>query len=103
MIWSKQQQQINESNHYSLCKTLKTFNSVVNDLIFISDNRFNLLIASCYWEDKIKRFKEGKEGDEEEELEHEAVWSLISMSNGQFASGGHNQCLNIWSPSSPSS
>ncbi len=99
MIWSKQQQIANESNHYSLCKTLKPFNEGwVQDLIFINDNRFECLISCCYNENKIKIFK----GEEEEELEHEKVRRLILMSNGQFASGGYNQCLNIWSPSSSS-
>ena len=51
---------------------------------------------------QIKIFK-GVEEEEEEELEHEAVNSLIPMSNGQFASGGDNGHLNIWTPSSSSS
>jgi hypothetical protein len=99
MIWSKQQQEIN----YSLYKTLQPFNNhSVDDIIFINDNEgFNhFLIACCQRENKIKIFK-GEEG-EEEELEHDGVRTLIPMSNGQFASGGLNQCLNIWSPSSSS-
>jgi hypothetical protein len=102
MIWSKQ---INESNHYSSIRTLKPFayNAVV-DLIFINDKGFDLLVACCDDENKIVIYK--GEGEEGEELEHEGVWRLIPMSNGQFASGGgyDNQCLNIWpSPSSSSS
>ena len=100
MIWSKQQQ-INESE-YSLLKTLQTFNSIVTDLIFLNDKGFDLLIACSKEENKIKIFK-GEEQEKEEELEHEKVRSLIPMSNGQFASGGRNKCLNIWSPSSSSS
>jgi hypothetical protein len=101
MIWSKQQQKINESNHYSLIKTLQSFNTFVVDLISINDNGFDCLIACCEYENKIKIFK--GEG-EEEELEHYGVGSLIPMSNGQFASGGGiiTECLNIWSPSSSS-
>jgi hypothetical protein len=97
MIWSKQQQ-INASN-YSLYKTLKPFNDgKVHDIIFINYNEgFNHFLISCSLsEDKIKIFR----GEEEEELEHVGVGSLIKMSNGQFASGGFNKCLNIWSPSS---
>jgi hypothetical protein len=102
MIWSKQQQ-INESNHYSLIRTLKPFNNNrVDDVIFINYKGFDLLISCCEKENKIKIFK-GEEQEEEEELEHEGVLSLIPMSNGQFASGGENKCLNIWSPSSSSS
>jgi hypothetical protein len=103
MIWSKQhqpQQQINESNHYSLIRRLELFRNIVNDLIFISDefSEFNhFLIACCPKENKIKILKE--EGEEEEVLEHTGVTSLISMSNGQFASGGDKGSLNIWSPS----
>ncbi len=96
MIWSKQQQ-IN----YSLCKTLKPFNDWVWDLIFIN-GEFNCLIACCYKENKIKIFKEGEE-EGEEELEHKEVVGLIPMSNGQFASGGNDHCLKIWSPSFSSS
>ena len=66
-------------------------------LIFINDKGFDCLISCCHDENKIKIFK-GEE--EEEELEHVGVERLIPMSNGQFASGGKNQCLNIWSPSS---
>jgi hypothetical protein len=103
MIWSKQQQQqINESNHYSSIRTLKPFNEGgVFDLIFINDNgQFDFLISCCQDENKIKIFKgEEEEEEEKEELEHEKVRRLIPMSNGQFASGGWNQCLNIWSPS----
>jgi hypothetical protein len=96
MIWSKQQQ-INESNHYSSIRTLHPFNNDnwVSDLIFLNDNGFDFLISCCQKENKIKIFKE-----EKEELEHKDVFRLIPMSNGQFASGGHNQCLNIWSTSS---
>jgi hypothetical protein len=99
MIWSKQQQ-INESK-YSSIRTLQTFNNDhwVNDLIFINKNGFDFLISCCKSENKIKIFK-GEEQKEEEELEHKGVYSLIPMSNGQFASGGWNKCLNIWSPSS---
>ena len=98
MIWSKQQQ-LNESNHYSSIRTLQTFNNdhSVNDLIFINDNEFNCLISCCREENKIKIFK--GEREEEEELKHEKVRSLIPMSNGQFASGGLAS-LKIWSPSS---
>jgi len=93
MIWSKQ---INESNHYSLIRTLQSFNiGWVDDLIFINDKGFDFLIACSQKENKIKIFK----GEEEEELEHKDVVRLIPISNGQFASGGLNQCLNIWSPS----
>jgi hypothetical protein len=100
MIWSKQ---INESNHYSSIRTLQPFNEGwVNDLIFINDNRFYCLISCCYQENKIVIFK-GEEQKEEKKLEHKGVRSLIPMSNGQFASGGLNNCLNIWSPSSSSS
>jgi hypothetical protein len=103
MIWSKQQQQINGSE-YSLIKTfnndhlIEPFNNdhEVYDLIFLNDNEFNFLISCSPKENKIKIFKEE---EEEEELEHEDVRSLIPMSNGQFASGGYDQCLNIWSPS----
>jgi len=100
MIWSKQ---INESNHYSSIRTLKAFNDWVFDLIFLNDNELNFLVVCSKEENKIKIFKGGEE--EEEELEHEGVYRLIPMSNGQFASGGYdNQCLNIWpSPSSSSS
>jgi hypothetical protein len=102
MIWSKEQQ-IN--SEYSLCKTLKPFPdnyTHVDDLIFINDNEFNhFLIACSYAENKIVIYK-GEEKEEKGELEHEYVYRLIPMSNGQFASGGHNQCLNIWSPSSSS-
>jgi hypothetical protein len=98
MIWSKQQ--INESN-YSLRKTLKPFNHWVDDIIFINDNEFNFLISCSYPENKIVIYK-GEEEEKEEE-EHEEVRTLIPMSNGQFASGGWNQCLNIWSPSPRSS
>ncbi len=97
MIWSKQ---INESNHYSSIRTLQSFNKGwVNDLIFIDYKGFDCLIACSQKENKIKIFK-GEE--EEEELEHEHVTSLIPMSNGQFASGGGGDkgSLNIWSPSS---
>jgi hypothetical protein len=96
-IWSKQQQIANESNHYSLLKTLKPFNDhPVEDLIFINDNGlFDCLISCCGDENKIVIYK----GEEEEEvLEHKEVKRLIPMSNGQFASGGHNGHLNIWSP-----
>jgi hypothetical protein len=101
MIWSKQ---INESK-YSLSKTLKPFNgdSHVNDLICINDNEFNHFLIGCSWnENKIVIYK-GEGFEEEKELEHEQVTSLIKMSNGQFASGGGNKCLKIWSPSSFSS
>jgi hypothetical protein len=100
MIWSKQQQ-INASN-YSLSKTLRPFNgdSHVNDIIFINNEEFNhFLISCCSYENKIVIYK-GEEEEEKEELEHEEVLRLIPMSNGQFASGGLNQCLNIWSTSS---
>jgi WD40 repeat protein len=98
MIWSKQQQQLNESEYF-LLKTLKPFNNErVTDLIFLNDNGFECLISCCYEENKIVIYK-GEE-EEKEELEHKRVLSLIPMSNGQFASGGYNQCLNIWSPSS---
>ena len=105
MIWSKQE--INESK-YSLCKTLHPFNNDhwVDDIIFINNNNegFNHFLISCSLsEDKIVIYKNKGEEKEEEELEHEYVYRLIPMSNGQFASGGHNQCLNIWSPSSSSS
>jgi hypothetical protein len=101
MIWSKEQQpQIN----YSLCKTLQPFNNnTVHGMIFINNNNegFNHFLISCsYQENKIVIYK-GEE--EKEELKHERVTRLIPMSNGQFASGGDNQCLNIWSPSSFSS
>jgi hypothetical protein len=122
-IWSKQ---INESNHYSLLKTLQRFNyHYISDLIFINDKGFDCLISCSQSENKIKIFKgDGKEDlerfwksslsenkiviykegkDEEEELEHKGVHRLISMSNGRFASGGENECLNIWSLSSYSS
>jgi hypothetical protein len=95
MIWSKQQQEIN----YSLYKTLQPFNNnPVDDLIFINYNEgFNHFLISCSdWQNKIVIYK----GEEEEELEHKRVSRLIPMSNGQFASGGGNKCLNIWSPSS---
>jgi hypothetical protein len=101
MIWSKQQ--IIESN-YSLYKTLQPFNHSVDDLIFINYNEgFNhFLISCCPYENKIVIYK-GEEKEKEEELEHKDVRSLIPMSNGQFASGGLNQCLNIWLPSFSSS
>jgi hypothetical protein len=104
MIWSKPRQ-INESNHYSLLKTLKPFddNERVSDLIFLNDKGFDLLISCCHDENKIKIFKGEEQEEEEEELEHKEVRRLIPMSNGQFASGGDNKCLNIWSPSSSSS
>jgi hypothetical protein len=98
MIWSKQLQQIN----YSLCKTLQPFNRPVHDIIFINYNNegFNhFLISYSEDENKIVIYK-GEEEEEKEELEHEYVYRLIPMSNGQFASGGANKCLNIWSPSS---
>jgi hypothetical protein len=100
-IWSKQQ--INGSK-YSLIRTLQPFNhdndlGSVNDLIFINHIEFNFLIACSKDENKIKLFKEG---EEVEELEHKGVGELILMSNGVFASGGSNQFLNIWSPSSSS-
>jgi hypothetical protein len=104
-IWSKQ---INESNHYSLIRTLKAFDdnySHVDDLIFLNyKGLFDCLIACCKSENKIKIFK-GEEEEEEEELKDIGVRSLIPMSNGQFASGGDypNECLNIWTPSSSSS
>jgi hypothetical protein len=102
MIWSKQ---INESN-YSLSKTLQPFNNdhLVWDLIFINYNEgFNHFLISCSGdENKIVIYK-GEGFEEEEELEHKRVSRLIPMSNGQFASGGWNQCLNIWTPSSSSS
>jgi hypothetical protein len=66
------------------------------DLIFLNDKGFDCLIACSWHENKIKIFK----GEEGEELKHEGVNRLIPMSNGQFASGGWNQCLNIWRPSS---
>jgi hypothetical protein len=94
MIWSKQ---INGSG-YSLCKTLKPFSKSISDLISINDNGFDCLIACSQSENKIKIFKGEKE--EEEVLEHKGVWRLIPISNGQFASGGINRSLNIWSPSS---
>jgi hypothetical protein len=98
MIWSKQQQ-INESN-YSSIRTLQTFhNHPVNDLVFINDNEFNFLISCCPDENKIVIYKGEEEGEEEEELDHKEVRRLNPMSNGQFASGGENKCLNIWSPS----
>ncbi len=101
MIWSRQ---INESNHYSSIRTLKPFNDhCIRDLIFLNDKGLNCLIACCQKENKIVIYK-GEEGEEEEEeLEHEEARRLIPMSNGQFASGGWNQCLNIRSPSSSSS
>jgi WD40 repeat protein len=101
MIWSKQQQEIN----YSLCKTLQPFNTYVTDIIFINNNEFHHFLISCsYHENKIVIYKgEEEEEEEEEDLEHERVWRLIPMSNGQFASGGRNKCLNIWSSSSSSS
>ncbi len=100
MIWSKSQ--INESN-YSSIRTLKPFNKgIVNDLIFLNDNGFACLIACCLDENKIVIHK-GEEEEEKEVLKHKSVTKLISMSNGQFASGGaENQCLNIWTPSSSS-
>jgi hypothetical protein len=103
IIWSKPQQQINESK-YSVSRKLQPFNNNwIYDLISINENGFNLLISCSRDENKIVVYK----GEEEkvEELEHESVWSLIPMSNGQFASGGYypNQCLNIWSPSFSSS
>jgi hypothetical protein len=105
MIWSKQLQQ--PQINYSLCKTLHPFNRQVYDLIFINNNNegFNhFLIACSHKENKIVIYKgEEEEEKEKEELKHEYVNSLIPMSNGQFASGGQNQCLNIWSPSSSSS
>ena len=83
-------------------RTLKTFQKEgVYDLVFINDHGFDFLIACSYDENKIVIYK-GEEEEEKEELEHERVSELIPMSNGQFASGGHNQCLNIWSPSSSS-
>jgi hypothetical protein len=96
MIWSKQ---INESQYSSSIRTLQPFNDnhIVYDLIFIHE--FNFLIACSYQENKIVIYK-GEE-EKEEELEHEGVYRLITMSNGQFASGGGN--LNIWTPSSSSS
>jgi hypothetical protein len=101
MIWSKQQQ-INGAM-YSSIRTLKPFDdnySHVNDLIFLNDKGFDCLI-SCSWnENKIVVYKNK---EEKEELDHVQPRRLIPMSNGQFASGGHNQCLNIWSPSSSSS
>jgi hypothetical protein len=100
MIWSKQQQEIN----YSLSKTLQPFNDHgVDNIIFLNYNEgFNHFLISCsYDENKIVIYK-GEE-EKEEELEHKDVLRLIPMSNGQFASGGENQCLNIWSPSSSSS
>jgi hypothetical protein len=106
MIWSKQPQ-INESEYYSLLKTLQSFNSNVRDLIFINDNGLNFLIACSLLENKIKIFKGGEEEEEEEEeLEHKKVSRLIPMSNGQFASDGgddNNRSLIIWTPSSSSS
>jgi hypothetical protein len=96
-IWSKQ---INESM-YSSIRTLKPFDHYINDLIFINDNGFDFLVSCCYGENKIVIYNEGEE--EEEKLGHERVSRLIPMSNGLFASGGQNQCLNIWSPSSSSS
>jgi WD40 repeat protein len=99
MIWSKEQQQ--EIN-YSLSKTLQPLNNnPVWDLIFLNCNNkgFNHFLISCSpHENKIVIYK-GEE-KEEEELEHKDVARLIPMSNGQFASGGDNKCLNIWSPSS---
>jgi hypothetical protein len=101
MIWSKQ---INESN-YSLSKTLQPFNNnYINDIIFINNNNegFNHFLISCSpHKNKIVIYK-GEGFEEEKELEHEDVNTLIPMSNGQFASGGGNQCLNIWLPSSSS-
>jgi hypothetical protein len=102
IIWSKQQQ-IN--SEYSLCKTLQPFNHLVDDIIFINYNNegFNHFLMSCsYQENKIVIYK-GEEKEEKEELEHINVRRLIPMSNGQFANGGGNKCLNIWSPFSSSS
>ena len=81
----------------SLFNQLDPFNhKSVDDLIFMNDNGFNYLIACSHKENKIVIYK-GEE--EEEELEHKEVRRLNPMSNGQFASGGENKCLNIWSPS----
>jgi hypothetical protein len=98
MIWSKPHE--NGSN-YTLSKTLQAFEEWISDVIFLNDNECNLLISSCYRENKIIIFKE--EDEREEELKHEKVGKLIPMSNGRFASGGDNGILNIWSPSSSSS
>jgi hypothetical protein len=105
MIWSKQQQ-IN--SEYSLYKTLRPFNNdhPVCDLIFLNCNNegFNHFLISCSHKgNKIVIYKGEEKEEEEEELKHERVLRLIPMSNGQFASGGDNKCLNIWSPSSSSS
>ena len=69
---------------------------------FINDKGFNFLISCCEDENKIVIYK-GEEKEEEEDLEHKKVERLIPMSNGRFASGGDNKCLNIWSPSFSSS
>jgi len=98
MIWSKEQE-TNETS-YSLSKTLQPFNDAISDLIFVNDE-FIFLISSCPNENKVVIFKERLK--EKEELQHEYVRSLIYLSNGIFASGGSNQCLNIWSPHSYSS
>ncbi len=103
-IWSKQQQpqsQIDGSIHYSPSKTLQPFNDAIYALVFIN-GAFNFLISCCFDENKIVLYK-NKQKKEKEELEREKVVSLIRMSNGLFASGRLNKCLNIWSPSFSSS
>ena len=101
MIWSKQQQQTNESS-YSPIKTLKPFKDSyeINNLVFIHDRGLNCLVSYCYNENRIVLYKNVLNEEEEEQLEHEGVELLIRMSNGIFASGGDNGRLNIWAPSS---
>jgi hypothetical protein len=96
MIWSNQQQK-DRSNYFSI-RTLKPFNHFISDLITINDVDLKFLISCSFSENKIVIYN--LEEEEKEELEHRELTSLIPMSNGLFASGGTNQCLNIWSPSS---
>ncbi len=63
----------------------------------------NCLVSCCYNKNRIVLYanrQNEEEEKEEEQLENEGVEFLNRMSNGQFASGGDNERLNIWSPSS---
>jgi hypothetical protein len=97
MIWFKQINNSDAYTNYSLLKILKPFDaSSVDDLMFIQE--LNCLIACSKHKDKIVIYKNKKEEEEKEELEHKKVTSLVQLRNGVFASGGEDQLLQLWTP-----
>ena len=89
----------NNNNSFIFKYSIKQCNKSIYKLIYIKQKQ--ILISSCYVENKIDIYKKEEEDcfKLKETLQHNRVSYLVEKNNGMFISGGRDENIKIWEAS----